>query len=162
MIKVFPLRDVHLDEFRNAFRAYYTELGCDEDCDGIVDDYIVPDVLSGTLKVDLIHDEGKFAGFSIYQIDELTSDMCVREGAGDLREIFIIPPLRRRGLGRFLLYSAEMKLSESGAKGGVCVPCESAAGFFTACGYSKTAQYIDDLDGYVYEKPDFNVGKCKK
>ena len=44
-----PLRDDLKDKFAEMFETYYKELGCDEDCRHLVDEYIIPDLLSGLL-----------------------------------------------------------------------------------------------------------------
>ncbi len=160
MLKISPLNDISKKEFEKLFSAYYSELGCDDDTAHLLDEYIIPDLLAGLISIDVLQDNGTSAGFVIYQTDDIGNDWNFKEGWGDIREIYVIPSLRRQGLGRFLLYTAEMKLRESGADKTYCLPSEDSEGFFTACGYERTEGYNADLDSIVYEKHDIS-NKCK-
>ncbi len=156
MLHVYPLKDTDREIFNRLFEAYYAELDCADDTAHLVGEYIIPDMLAGLLFIDLIEDGGQPAGFIIYQIDDIDNDWNFKEGWGDIREIYITPSRRRRGLGKFLLYTAEMKLKEAGAQKLYCLPCGGAVPFFTACGYGNTAEYCEDLDSFVFEKNDLN------
>lgn len=160
MLHALPLRDGAQDGFKHLFKGYYKELGCDDDCDHLLDEYILPDLLAGLFKIDMLEENGAFVGFVAYQIDEADGEWSLKEGWGDIREIYIAPSCRKKGYGKFLLYTAEMKLKESNVQKAYCLPCESAAQFFTACGYRKTDAYNDDVDCFVYEKHDLN-NKCR-
>ena len=156
MIKVTPLNDTCKDEFSRLFGLYYRELDCGEDVEHLIDEYILPDLLAGLIKIDMLSEGGKYIGFAVYQIDDIDNEWNVKEGWGDIREIFVEAPYRRRGYGKFLLFTAEMKLKESGADKAYCLPYENAVEFFTACGYVKTENYNEDLDCCIFEKTDLN------
>ena len=158
MLHVYSLKDNNREIFEKLFKQYYAELGCTDDTAHLVDEYILPDMLAGLLHIDLIEDEGEISGFVIYQIDDITNEWNLKEGWGDIREIYIIPSHRRQGLGKFLLYSAEMKLKEEGAEKAYCLPCESSTPFFTACGYTDSQEYCEDLDCSIYEKTSLKNG----
>ena len=161
MIKAAPLNDLTKKAFCDMFKAYYKELGCDDDAQHLIDEYILPDLLAGLLKTDVLYENDAPAGFVIYQKDDIDNDWNKKEGWGDIREIFIIPPLRRKGYGKFLLYTAEYRLKESGADKAYCLPEERSVPFFTACGYEKTDEYDGDLDAFVYAKTNLSNCKCK-
>lgn len=156
MLHVYPLTDKDRDTFKNLFKDYYAELDCADDTAHLVDEYIIPDMLAGLLSVDLISDGGEACGFIIYQIDDINNEWNFKEGWGDIREIYIAPSFRRQGLGKFMLYTAEMKLKEAGAKKAYCLPFEGATPFFTACGYANSSEYCEDLDCAVFEKTNLN------
>ena len=158
MLHVFPLQDNKKSKFEELFSAYYKELGCTDNCKHLVDEYVIPDLLAGLLRIDLISDGGDDCGFVIYQKDDVDNDWNFKEGWGDIREIYIAPPFRGKGLGKFLLYTAEMKLKESGADRAYCLPAEGARGFFIASGYEETEEYCDDLDCPVFIKSSLNNG----
>ena len=160
MIKVIPLTDKDEKSFRRLFTEYYTELGCDENITHLLDEYILPDILAGLIRIELLHGGEDFIGFVIYQIDDVDNEWNFKEGWGDIREIFVSPDSRRQGYGKFLLYTAEMKLRENGAVKSYCLPCAEAAPFFGACGYLKTDAYCDELDCSVYEKTELG-NRCK-
>ncbi len=161
MLKVAPLRDVALEDFKTLFADYYRELGCDDDCGHLTDEYIIPDLLAGLLKIDMLFSGDAPAGFVIYQRDDIDNDWNFKEGWGDIREIYVVPSLRRTGAGTLLLYTAEMRLRESGVTKSYALPALGSEPFFEACGYRKTEDYNADLDSLVYVKENLN-NHCKK
>lgn len=158
MIKVYPLRDNSLPHFLQLFKAYYAELGCDDDAEHILDEYVVPDVKAGLVRAELLDDENGACGFILYQTDAIDNEWCRKEGWGDIREIYIRPNRRRKGLGKFLLYTAEMKLSESGTTKAYALPAESSEKFFSACGYSDSGETDCELDCPVFIKENLKNG----
>ncbi len=159
MVRVFPLTDEYAERFGKMFADYYDELGCDEDAEHLVREYVLPDLLAGLLRVDLIEEDGSLCGFCIYQIDEPGNDWNFKDGWGDIREIYIVMSHRRRGLGKFLLYTAEMRLKEGGAKGIYALPDAEAVDFFSACGYEMSGEECAELDCNVFVKTD--CGGCE-
>lgn len=160
MLQISPLTDKTKKEFEMLFAAYYAELGCEDDVEHLLKEYILPDLLAGLIKIDILSDDKVYAGFVIYQTDDIVNDWNFKEGWGDIREIYVAPARRRQGFGKFLLYTAEMKLKESGAKKCYALPAEGSEEFFTACGYKKTEDYSEDLDCFIYEKYDLNNCEC--
>lgn len=156
MIKITPLDDARRDEFAKLFGQYYAELDCADDAAQLIDEYIIPALLAGLIRIDLLFDGETLSGFVIYQIDDIDNDWNLKEGWGDVREIYVIPSARRKGLGKFLLYTAEMKLKESGARSSYCLPCDGAIAFFAACGYVDGGCYCEALDCPVFEKNKLN------
>ena len=152
MVRVFPLNDRYADKFAKMFCDYYDALGCDEDGEHLVREYILPDLLAGLLKVDLIEDDGALCGFCIYQTDEPGNEWNFKDGWGDIREIYIVMQRRRKGLGKFLLYTAEMKLKEAGAKDIYALPDDGAVDFFAACGYELSDEVCQELECNVFIK----------
>lgn len=161
MIKVSPLTDKFREKFSKLFSDYYKELGCADDTNHLVDEYILPDLLAGLIKIDILEESEKVIGFVIYQRDEIDNDWNFKEGWGDIREIYIAPAFREKGYGKFLLYTAEMKLKESGIAKAYCLPYESSVPFFISCGYAETEEFSEDLDCKVYEKTDLE-NRCKR
>ncbi|MDE6441861.1 MAG: GNAT family N-acetyltransferase [Clostridia bacterium] len=159
MIKASPLTDKTKEQFYKLFEDYYKELDCADDTAHLLDEYILPDLLAGLISIDILHDGNAYVGFVIYQIDDITNDWNLKEGCGDIREIYIAPEARKKGYGKFLLYAAELKLFESGAKSVYCLPYESAVPFFVHCGYSDSQEYNEDLDCFIYDK-ELSLHKC--
>lgn len=156
MLKITPLNGKTRKDFGRLFADYYAELDCGEDVPHLLKEYILPDCLAGIIKIDILKDGDTYAGFIIYQKDDIDNEWNLKEDWGDVRELYVIPSLRRRGLGRALLSSAETKLKESGAAQCYCLPAEGTEGFFAACGYSRGNEYNEELDTFVYEKTDLN------
>ncbi|MCD8372802.1 MAG: GNAT family N-acetyltransferase [Clostridia bacterium] len=157
MVKVFPLKDIYAEKFREMFSVYYLELGCEENGGHLADEYVIPDMLAGLLKVDLIEEDGNICGFCIYQIDGDGNEWNFKEGFGDVREIYIEDGRRGRGLGKFLLYTAEMRLKEAGVKQIYTLPDGDSADFFASCGYELTDEVCDELECNVFVK---NAAAC--
>ena len=160
MLKISPLSDLTKKQFETLFSSYYQELGCEDDTAHLVEEYILPDLLAGLISIDILQDGDEYAGFVIYQIDDIENEWNFKEGWGDIRELYISPSHRRQGLGKFLLYTAEMKLKESGAEKAYCLPDEESEKFFMSCGYERTEGYNAELDSIVYEKRDLS-NKCQ-
>lgn len=160
MVKVSPLKDNEKQNFAKLFTDYYSELDCADDAAHLAEEYVIPDLLAGLISVDMLYDGGQTAGFIIYQTDDIDNDWNFKEGWGDVREIYVVPSLRRQGLGRFLLYTAEMKLKECGVQKAYCLPCAGSEGFFRACGYVGSVSFNEDTDCFVFEKTNLN-NKCK-
>ena len=158
MLRVYPLKDTEKEIFENLFKEYYAELGCTDDTAHLVDEYIIPDLLAGLLHVDLLSVDGEVAGFVIYQVDDINNEWNLKEGWGDIREIYISPVHRRKSFGKFLLYTAEMKLNDAGVGKAYCLPYENALPFFTACGYSDSLEYCEELDCNIYVKTNLKNG----
>jgi GNAT superfamily N-acetyltransferase len=161
MVKVYSLNDTATEKFKEMFTSYYEELGCDDNCEHLLNEYVLCDLLAGLLYIDIIEEDGKVAGFVIYQKDEIDNDWNFSEGWGDIRELYISPLFRERGLGKFLLYTAEFKLKEKGITKTYCLPSENSIPFFLACGYEESDKYCDDLDCNAWIKTDLNNG-CGK
>jgi hypothetical protein len=70
MLKLNPLKDNNIAQFKTLFTDYYDELGCDEDIDHLLDEYVIYDCLQGLLQIDLLEADGKPCGFVIYQQDK--------------------------------------------------------------------------------------------
>ena len=54
MIKVSPLSDATQKEFEKLFADYYAELGCDDNVPHLLEEYILPDLLAGLIKIDIL------------------------------------------------------------------------------------------------------------
>lgn len=156
MFHILPLRNDALEEFEKLFCDYYKELDCEDDCNHLLKEYIIPDLIAGLIKIDVLRSDGVLSGFVIYQIDDITNDWNFKEGWADIREIYVVPSLRRSGAGLLLLYTAEMKLREAGATQSYALPSEDSVPFFEACGYKATDEHNDDLDCKVYIKTNIN------
>ncbi len=120
------MNDMYKNAFCDMFAVCCAELDRGFDA-RLADEHVIPELLKGLLRIDLIEDDGVLCGFCIYRIDG--------SGNGDIREIYIRSDHRRKGLGKFLLFTAEMRLKEAGAEELHTLSDECACGFFSACGY---------------------------
>ena len=107
---------------------------------------------TGLFDVSVAEVEGSVVGFIIFQIDDLINDWNFKEGFGDVRELYVAPAFRRRGLGSALLSFAENALAASGATEIYTLPVEECESFFTARGYADSGEYCADADNKVFVK----------
>ena len=138
--------------FEKLFCDYYAELDCEEDPLPLFNDWLLPDLKAGLFDVGVLEVDGKVVGFVIYQIDDLLNDWNFKEGFGDVRELYVAPPFRRRGLGTALLRFAETSLAAGGADGIYTLPVEESENFFTKRGYTDSGEYCAEADNKVFTK----------
>lgn len=151
-LQLYPLNEENKRLFCSLFRDYYKELGCDEDCDHLLEEYVLADYFAELLSIDLIGDGKTAVGFVIYQIDDVTNEWNVREGWGDIRELYVSPSFRGKGYAKTLLSAAEDKLAKAGATDCYTLPNGESEAFFAARGYTDSGDYCCDLDCNVWIK----------
>ena len=139
-------------QFEELFISYYEELECEDDPCHLFDEYVLPDLEENLFSVAVACEGDELSGFVIYQTDAPDNEWCFKEGDGDIREIYVTPSHRQKGIGKMLLSFAERGLSDGGVKGVYVLPTEESEGFFTACGYGDNGDYCAELDNKVFEK----------
>ncbi len=139
-------------EFEELFCNYYEELDCEDDPCHLFDEYVLPDLRQGLFSVAVGLNGNDICGFIIYQTDRPENEWCFKEGAGDLRELYVAPAHRGKGIGKALIKFAESNLAVSGAKCVYALPTEGTEGFFVNCGYCDNGGYCEELDNKVLEK----------
>lgn len=145
------LNNNNRDGFCALFKDYYEELGCDEDADHLLDEYVLADCDAGLLKI-AVYEEGEACGFVIWQIDGIENEWCLKEGLGDVRELYVSPTARQRGAGSALLAFAEERLKDGGAKSAYTLPADGAQAFFISTGYVQSEEYCEETDCYFFYK----------
>lgn len=136
MLHVYSIRDKDRQLFSHLFKNYCSELRRSIplfDCPS-------PNGVSHFTFIDLIAENDEVCGFAIYQSGEFFGE----DGWGNIREIYIVPSYRKKGLGKFLLYSVEMKLTMIGAKSAYCLPIKEAVPFFENSGYVDSGKQCDE------------------
>ncbi|MGN0812571.1 MAG: GNAT family N-acetyltransferase [Candidatus Coproplasma sp.] len=149
---VRQIEEKDYEKFEELFCAYYEELDCEDDPCHLFDEYVLPDLKDNLFSVAVAVDGETLFGFIIYQTDAPENEWCFRQGDGDIREIYVTPSHRKRGIGGKLLTFAENELAKSGVKATYTLPTEEAESFFTHCGYSDNGEYCAELDNKVFEK----------
>lgn len=118
-------------EFRQAFRLYFLELGCQvKDWERLFREM---DGDGRGNRAFLREDGGQAVGFIQFCMVELES-WFFRKKMGFIREFWVAPAYRGQGHGKALLAKAEGYLKEAGA-GGVLLTTDTAAGFYQRQGY---------------------------
>ncbi len=147
--EIHEIREKDYDNFKKAFCAYYGELDCEDDPLHLFSEYLLPDLKAGLFNVAVAKCGEDILGFVIFQIDDVINDWCFKDGWGNVRELYVYPEARYKGLGGSLLRYAENALRESGATDVYCIPTEEAETFFTERGYTDSGEVCPDADGKV-------------
>jgi len=93
----------------------------------------------GVMEIFLARGEDRHIGFGICQIDRPESDWCKRPGWGFIREFYVDPAFRRRGVGRALCARIEDRLREMGAARAY-LTSGGAVPFWLALGYADSGE----------------------
>ena len=142
-----------LSAFEKLFCDYYRELDCEDDPLHLFNEYVAPDLKAELFRVGVaVAEGGEIVGFVILQIDDLINDCNFKEGCGDVRELYVAPAHRKKGLGRALLQYAETELIKGGADEIYTLPVEESEKFFIKCGYADTGEYCAEADNKVFGK----------
>lgn len=155
---VRPVCAADLPAFEKLFCDYYAELDCEEAPLPLFTNYLLPDFKAGLFEVGICEDDGAIvgtsvvSGFIIFQIDDLINDWNFKEGCGDVRELYVAPPFRRRGFGSALLKYAENRLAALGATEIYTLPLEENESFFASRGYADSGEYCAEADNKVFSK----------
>ncbi len=116
-IEKLDLNDV-LD-FKDMFNSYFIEIGHVVPKEILIvkllDGLILEQYKNGIISIYVMKDENMY-GFIIFQIDNDNSDWNKRPGWGFIREFYIIPTLRNKGLGSKMIKKVECLLKEKEVK----------------------------------------------
>lgn len=154
---VREITEKYFPAFEKLFCDYYAELDCEDDPLHLFKEYVLPDLKAGLFRTGVAIKEsnnrgGEIVGFVIFQIDDVLNDWNFKEGCGDVRELYVIPSLRKKGIGRALLSFAEAALKADGASEIYTLPTEESERFFIKCGYADAGEYCAEADNKVFGK----------
>lgn len=102
--------------------------------------------------------QDEHVGFIIAQIDTPKSDWCKREGWGFIRECFVRPDFRRRGIARSLVSKVEKDIIDAGAKDIYLTSDEEAIAFWQSVGYLDSGSVYEKNMQKIYVK---SIGEAK-
>jgi len=129
-------------DFEALFLPYFQELEANEPqplSPEIITKKLLPFVLNqwekGIIHIDLCLADDACTGFVIYQIDEPESDWCKRPGWGFIREFYIRPESRRKGLGHAMAAHVVAALKDMGTAQ-VYLTSDNAVAFWQHCGFT--------------------------
>ncbi len=128
--------------FQEMLVAYFSEIQSnipDDIIRGKLLELIEKMYYEHTIHVAIPFSEAVPCGFSIYQIDTVQSDWCKRPGWGFIREFYITPPLRRRGIGKALSEYTEKHLRQLGATQ-LYLTADHVTAFWEKCGFYNTLE----------------------
>ncbi len=146
-MEIVKLTEKYYGEFKELFTAYYAELDCDDDCNHLLEEYVLPDFEAGLISIYLGVDGGA-RGFIIFQRDDIDNDWNFKEGWGDIRELYVAEGSRKKGLG-----GALVRFAESALGGKIyLLPTEESEKFFIKLGFCDSGEYCPELDNKVFTK----------
>ena len=138
--------------FCKLFKDYYSELDCDEDIEHLLDEYVLADYAAGLLSIAVAREGDAACGFVIWQVDARENEWCLKEGMGTVRELYVAPAARQKGMGSALVRYAEGKLAAQGADTLYVLPAEGSQAFFLSLGYAEADEYCEETDCNFFYK----------
>ncbi len=141
------------NDLANLLTAYFPQVDAqipEDILQGKLMDLICDQQEQGILHIRLVRCDDAWAGFSIFQIDSPESDWCKRPGWGFVREFYIAPDFRRRGLGKALAEHTEQALRCLGAKQ-LYLTSDGGIAFWQRCGWQLTPETASN-DLFILEK----------
>ncbi|MCL2575488.1 MAG: GNAT family N-acetyltransferase [Defluviitaleaceae bacterium] len=145
-------------EFRKTFAHYFIEIFENDPANAptIEDlpkicDYFLNETKYEDSWIFIARDDGVLAGFIIAHIDRFHKDWCQRDGWGLIREIYVAPEYRKKGIGVELVAKAEAEMAHFKPLG-YYLTCDSGTPFWEKVGYANTGEIEEINDSYIYVK----------
>jgi len=154
-----PSRFVHRRVLRHLLIDYFAEVPW-ENPEDTVPPSAVPKILRLQKKmltqdrywVYLAKERGVICGFIIAQIDGEDKDWCKRPGWGFVRELYVAPRHRRKGIAGQLVRQAEASLLQSGTVQLYLVSARDAYAFWEAMDYADSGEVYRGNGQKIYTK----------
>ncbi len=144
-------------EFRDVFEQYWkyiTNNKVTKEQIKSCQDYILKQVANQEIFMLLSIDNNTVVGFSIFQIDNEKSDWNKFTGYGFIREFFIVPTKRCKGLGKELANYTIKQLFSMSAKNIYLDTAKNAKDFWLKCGFVSTGKFDESNSNeiLIYKK----------
>ena len=152
-----PSNPVHKAALQHLLVQYFAGLNWKEPKDAIPPSY-VPKILSiiaeslaqGDFWVYLARERGTLCGFVIAQIDGPDKDWCKRPGWGFIRELYVLPNRRGRGIAGRLVRRAEQSMARGGASNFYLT--SDLSSFWESLGYADSGAVYPGNGGKIYTR----------
>jgi len=152
-----PSNPEHETALRHLLVQYFAALDWDNPNDAIPPS-AVPKILSiiaeslaqGDFWVYLAREKGRLCGFVIAQIDGEGKDWCKRPGWGFIREIYVLPGFRSKGIAGKLVRRAEASMLKAGVS--QIYLTTDLSGFWEGLGYKNSGEVYEGNGGKIYTK----------
>ena len=152
-----PLSPIQKSALRHLLMQYFAGLDWKDPKDAIPPSY-VPKILAriaemlyqGDFWVYLARENRALCGFIIAQIDSEGKDWCKRPGWGFIRELYVLPGHRGKGIAGKLVRRAEASMLQGGASRVYLTT--DLTDFWEAMGYTDSGEIYEGNGGKIYEK----------
>jgi len=111
---------------------------------------IAESLAQGDFWVYLAQEKDGLCGFVIAQVDGEGKDWCKRPGWGFIRELYVLPSHRGRGIAGKLVRRAEASMLQASAS--QVYLTTDLTGFWEAMGYTNSGEVYPGNGGKIYEK----------
>ena len=157
VLSYIPSNPEHKESLQRLLVQYFAGLDYADPRDAVPPS-AVPKILlligeslaQGNFWVYLSQEKSTFCGFVIAQIDGEGKDWCKRPGWGFIRELYVLPGHRGKGVAGKLVRRAEASMLQAGASR-VYLTTE-LAGFWEAVGYVNSGEVYEGNGGKIYTK----------
>lgn len=155
---VHKLTKREYESFTNMFLDYFiNDMKVKYDTEklrhNLIEKTILKQYEQNIIFIDIIKND-VICGFIIYQIDSDLSDWNIRQGSGYIREFYIKPKHRNKGLGSLLLANAEEYLKSLGVYNIYLTSAENDAvkNFYFKNNYTTNNSRCSQNDCIIFEK----------
>ena len=152
-----PLSPIQKPALRHLLVQYFAGLDWNNPKDAIPPSSVakilarIAEMLAqGDFWVYLARERGALCGFVIAQIDGEDKDWCKRPGWGFVRELYVAPDHRGRGVAGKLVRRAEDSMQQGGASRVYLTT--DLDGFWEAMGYADSNEIYEGNGGKIYTK----------
>jgi GNAT superfamily N-acetyltransferase len=148
-----PLSDIvyvntALDEtFKRLFKAYFAEFGMSISDEAFL--HMDKDVKKFDIQIVIIYLDQEPVGFSMFQIDTKDNPWCMHDGAGDIREFFVLPSHRRKGYGTMLFETAKSYFKSKHIDE-IYLTSDDKGEFWKTLGFVQTGKIIAENNSEEY------------
>lgn len=134
-------------DFMSLFQAYFK--GFSMAAPPAMFDAMDRDIQTHGINILMGYEQGLPIGFCMFQIDTLENPWCMKAGAGDIRELFIVPERRNQGYASVLIDKVKAYFMSQGIHE-ILLTSDEHASFWKSNGFYPTGEIHPDNDGPIY------------
>ena len=146
-IQTTMIQSAKQQDFITLFQSYFQEFSMAAPL--AMFDMMDRDIKSHGIKIMMGYESGHPIGFCMFQIDTHENPWCMKVGAGDIRELFIIPGRRNQGYATILIEKVKAYFITQGIHE-ILLTSDAHASFWKSNGFFPTGKTHPDNDGPIY------------
>jgi GNAT superfamily N-acetyltransferase len=141
------VRTAEDEDFKMLFKAYFAEFGMSISDEAFL--HMDKDVKKFDIQIVIIYVSQKPIGFAMFQIDTKDNPWCMHEGAGDIREFFVLPKHRKMGYG-IILFETAKAYFKSKHINDIYLTSDDTGAFWKKLGFVQTGKIIAENNSEEY------------